>query len=271
MPRQIRIEYPGAIYHVMSRGDRREAIVLGDCDRELWIRTLGEACGKCDWQVHAYCLMTNHFHLVVETPLANLVSGMKWLLGTYTVRFNTRHRLRGHLFAGRYKSLLVDESDDRYLRIACDYVHLNPARAGLLKPEQRLESYGWSSYPAYLDKPSTRPSWLRTDRVLGEHGVAQDNHAARLEFSRRLETRRLAPGEDEASDQRLRRGWRLGGETFLARLLDRLDGKLTAHHSAKERTDTAEAKAERIIQASLQTSAGPRRICECEKNARRRK
>jgi putative transposase len=135
--RQIRIEYPGAIYHVMSRGDRREAIVWGDEDRELWLRTLGEACRKTGWQVHAYCLMSNHFHLVIETPEGNLVAGMKWLLGTYTVRFNTRHQLRGHLFAGRYKSLLIHESDKQYLRVACDDTHLNPARAQLIERRSR--------------------------------------------------------------------------------------------------------------------------------------
>jgi REP element-mobilizing transposase RayT len=156
VPRQIRIEYPGAIYHVMSRGDRREAIVLGDEDRELWLRTLGEACRKTGWQVHAYCLMSNHFHLVIETPEGNLVAGMKWLLGTYTVRFNTRHQLRGHLFAGRYKSLLIDESDNQYLRVACDYVHLNPARAQLIESEEPLENYRWSSYPAYLQRDLRR-------------------------------------------------------------------------------------------------------------------
>jgi putative transposase len=251
VPRQIRIEYPGAIYHVMSRGDRREAIVLGDSDREGWVGTLAEACGKCNWQVHAYCLMTNHFHLVVETPLGNLVSGMKWLLGTYTVRFNARHRLHGHLFAGRYKSVIIDESEAHYLRIACDYVHLNPARAGLLRPEESLANYKWSSYPAYLERSAARPGWLRTDRVLGEHGLEEDNRKARLEFSRRLEARRLGLHEDDSNEQKLRRGWRLGGETFLARLLDRLDGRLTENHSATERIETTEIKAERIIEASL--------------------
>jgi hypothetical protein len=192
--------------------------------------------------------MSNHFHLVVETPLGNLVSGMKWLLGTYTVRFNVRHRLHGHLFAGRYKSVLVDESDDFYLRAACDYVHLNPARAGILSAEQPLSDYGWSSYRDYLRREAERPKWLRTDRLLGEHGTGQDNRRARLEFSRRMEGERLnvnQPGEV------MRRGWRLGGEAFLARLLDRLDGKLTENHQAKERTDTAEMKAERIIQSRL--------------------
>ena len=251
VPRQIRIQYPGAIYHLMSRGDRREAIVSGDRDRELWLETLGEACTKCDWQVHAYCLMSNHFHLVVETPLANLVVGMKWFLGTYTVRFNARHHLHGHLFAGRYKSVLIDEAEQQYLRVACDYVHLNPARANLVGPEQRLEDYRWSSYPAYLQKSSARPGWLRTDRLLGEHGVGTDDRLARFEFSRRMESERVAVNDAGNSAWLLRRGWRLGGEEFLTRLLDRLDGKVTENHQARERTETADAKAERIIQESL--------------------
>jgi REP element-mobilizing transposase RayT len=92
----------------MNRGDRREAIFLEDADRVLFLETLGQACGKTGWQVHACCLMPNHFHLVVETPRANLVAGMKWFLGTYTARFNRRHKLFGHLFSGRYKSLVVD-------------------------------------------------------------------------------------------------------------------------------------------------------------------
>jgi REP-associated tyrosine transposase len=123
MPRQLRIEYPRAIYHLINRGDRREAIFLDDADRRRFLETLGEACLKTDWQVYAYCLMLNHFYLVVETPQANLVAGMKWFLGTYTVRFNRRHKLSGHLFSGRYKSLIVDGSQNGYLRTVCDYVH----------------------------------------------------------------------------------------------------------------------------------------------------
>src|SRR5580765_1468109 len=104
----MRVQYPGAIYHVMNRGDRCEDIFLDDFDRQCFLKTLGEACQKTDWQVHAYCLMCNHFHLVVETPQANLVTGMHWLEGTYTSRFNRRHRYLGHVFSGRYKSPLVD-------------------------------------------------------------------------------------------------------------------------------------------------------------------
>ena len=179
MPRALRIQYEGAMYHVMNRGDRREAICHDDEDRRLFLRTLGQVCEKSGWEVHAYCLMSNHFHLVVETPEPNLVVGMKWFLGTYTQRFNARHQLRGHLFAGRYKALMVDERDRTYLRAVCDYTHLNPERGGLIGKEQALESYPWSSYPEYLKNPEARPKCLRTDRLLGEHGILKDNAAGK--------------------------------------------------------------------------------------------
>src|ERR1043165_2240752 len=160
MARKLRVQYAGAIYHVMNRGDRREAIFKDDSDRIRFMETLAEACVKTGWRVHAYCLMENHFHLVVETPEANLVAGMKWFLGTYTTRFNLRHRLTGHLFGGRYKALIVDGSHTGYLRTACEYVHLNPARAGLLRPDERLRAWRWSSHPEYLKPPGKRPAWL---------------------------------------------------------------------------------------------------------------
>src|SRR5688572_8089482 len=116
MARKVRVEYSGAIYHVLNRGDRREPIFKDDEDRARFLVTLGQACAKTGWQVHACCLMPNHFHLVIETPQANLVAGMKWFLGTYTGRFNRRHHLSGHLFSGRYKSLVVDGSGNGYLR-----------------------------------------------------------------------------------------------------------------------------------------------------------
>jgi len=146
MPRQLRVEFPGALYHVMSRGDRREAIFLDDVDRQDFLKTLAEACQKTGWQVHAYCLMNNHFHLVMETPDANLVEGMRWLLSAYTIRLNHRHKLFGHVFSGRYKALLV-EGGNGYLKTVCDYVHLNPVRAGLLAPgraaaELSMEQFG---------------------------------------------------------------------------------------------------------------------------------
>src|SRR5213596_2612259 len=147
MPRQFRIEYEGAIYHLLSRGDRREDIFWDDIDRRSFLQLLEQTCARTGWQVHAYCLMSTHFHLVVETPRPNLVAGMKWLLGTYTNRFNRRHDLFGHLFSGRYKALFVDESGSGYLKTVCDYVHLNPARARLLANGEKLWAFGWSSYP----------------------------------------------------------------------------------------------------------------------------
>ena len=190
MPRRLRIQYPGAIYHVMSRGDRREDIFKDDEDRERFLAALGEACGKTEWQIHAWCLMRNHFHLVIETPQANLVAGMKWLLGVYTKRFNIRHKLCGHLFAGRYKALVVDGSGNGYLQTVCDYVHLNPARARLLPAKVPLKRFRWSSYGEYLQSPGQRPDWLRVDRLLGEKRIPKDSVAGRQEFERQMERRR---------------------------------------------------------------------------------
>ena len=117
-------------------------------DRQDFLKTLAEAGQKAGWQVHAYGLMRNHYHVVMETPNANLVAGMAWLQSTYTIRLNHRHRLFGHVFSGRYKAQLVEGCGNGYLRTACDYVPLNPVRAGLLKVEERLRAYPWSSFGA---------------------------------------------------------------------------------------------------------------------------
>jgi putative transposase len=249
MPRQLRIQYEGAIYHLMSRGDRREEIFRDDLDRKDFLRTVGAACQKTGWQVHAYCLMSNHFHLVVETPRANLVEGMKWLLGAYTMRFNRRHKLNGHLFAGRYKSLLIDATTPGYLRTVCDYVHLNPVRAGLVTKRERLQKYRWSSYPSYLRVRQKREPWLRYDRLFGEHGLRNEGQRSRLEFARRMEERRVEPNDPGA--EAIRRGWFFGAQDFIARLLDRLPRSVTEHHHARERRETDEQKAEAIISARL--------------------
>jgi REP-associated tyrosine transposase len=249
MARKLRVEYPGAIYHLMNRGDRREPIFKDNADRECFLATLGQACLKTGWQVHAYCLMPNHFHLVVETPQANLVAGMKWFLGVYTGRFNRRHRLFGHLFSGRYKSLIVDGSGTGYLKTVCDYVHLNPVRARLIRAEQGLESYRWSSYPAYLQSPSRRPAWLRTDRLFGEWAVAVDSAAGRKMFSAQMEARRA--GEEQQEYKSLRRGWFLGDKTFRKELLAQMDQRRGEWHYGEELRESAEERAERIVKAEL--------------------
>ena len=157
------------MYHVMSRGDQREDIFLTDVDRHDFIKTLAEACQKTGWEVHAFCLMRNHYHVVLETPNANLVSGMAWLQSTYTIRLNNRHRLTGHVLSGRYKAQLVEGSGNGYLRAACDYVHLKENRvrylerfpsfrSGDVRDHRRIEGRGtrpgricpklvWSAHP----------------------------------------------------------------------------------------------------------------------------
>ena len=245
MPRSVRIEYPGAIYHVLNRGDRREDIFRDDSDHQRFLATLEEACLKTGWHVHAYCLMRNHFHLVLETPQPNLVAGMKWFLGVYTRRFNLRHKVCGHLFAGRYKALVVDGSENAYLRTVCDYVHLNPERAKLLAPTDPLESFRWSSYPLYLKPPQERPAWLRVDRLLGEKGIPRDTAAGRYEFSQRMEQRRAE--ENTADYRELRRGWFVGREEFRQELLDAAGKHLGSNNYGSERRETDQQKAERIV------------------------
>ena len=264
MPRQLRIDYPGAIHHVMSRGDRRENIYHDDVDRQDFLKTLAETCQKTDWQVHAYCLMSNHFHLVLETPNASLVAGMHWLLSTYTIRLNRRHETPGHVFSGRYRALVVEGDGSGYLKTVCDYVHLNPVRACLLRPEERLLSYPWSSLGWYLAAPGHRPGWLRVDRLLGEHGIGRDTAEGRLEFERRMEARRLAEADEEAH-KGLRRGWCFGSAVFRQRMLaevEKLDGESVG---GALRQETAVNKADRIVAEEL------KRMQWTEQDLRRRR
>ena len=200
-------------------------------------------------QVHAYCLMLNHFHLVLETPKANLVAGMKWFLGTYTSRFNRRHKLFGHLFSGRYKSLIVDGSSDGYLRTVCDYVHLNPVRAKVLRPEQPLREYRWSSYAEYLKRARQRPAWLRVDRVLGELGIRRHDRAGRQRFAQAMEERR---GKDKPGDWKpVRCGWFLGRTQLKEQVLEMMSSGMGKHHGGEEKRETDEQKAERLVQEEL--------------------
>jgi len=249
MARKLRVEYPGAIYHVMNRGDRREPIFWDDSDRQQFLTTLGEACAKTGWQVHALCLMSNHFHLVLETPRANLVAGMKWFLGTYTGRFNRRHKLFGHLFSGRYKALVVDGSGSGYLKTVCDYVHLNPVRARLLRPAQALREYRWSSWPEYLKGPSRRWPWLRVERLLGEYQILKDSAAGRRRLEVALEERRA--GEAGMDYRKLRRGWCLGDKVFRKELLGQMQERLGAEHYGEERAETLVEHAEGIVAQEL--------------------
>jgi putative transposase len=154
MVRPLRIEYPGAVYHVTSRGDRREPIAKDDTDRALFLEVLGQALQRFDAMAWAYCVMGNHYHLVLHTREANLSRLMRQINGVYTQTFNRRHGLTGHLFQGRFKAILVDS--DSYLLEVCRYVDLNPVRAQMVK---RPDAYAWSSYRALAGLAEPAP-WL---------------------------------------------------------------------------------------------------------------
>ena len=165
MTRPIRIEFCGALYHVTSRGDRREAIYEDDEDRSRFLEVLAQVVADANWVCHAYCLMGNHYHLVIETPDKNLSKGMRQLNGVYTQMSNRRHGRVGHLLQGRYKAILVDA--DSYLRELTRYVVLNPVRAGMVAGPA---AWPWSSYRATVGiDPS--PTWLVVDGLLAQFGT----------------------------------------------------------------------------------------------------
>jgi REP element-mobilizing transposase RayT len=252
MARQLRLEYPGAIYHVASRGDRSQPIVRDDTDRERFLETVREVCELLGWRGHALCLLDNHFHMVVETPAGNLVAGMKWLLGTYTLRFNRRHKLPGRLFRGRYESQIVDGSGAGYLRRVCDHVHLNPVRAKALKPDQRLSAYRWSSYGEYLKPAELRWPWLRVDRLLAELGIARDDAGGRRDFEQAMEALRASNLESSStSDSGERWAWCVGDGQFREGLLHHVSRQMREHHTGVERAECKTQMAERLVQVEL--------------------
>jgi len=165
--RQLRIEFAGALYHVTSRGNAREPTFQGDEDRERFLTVLQEVVLRFNWRCHAYCLMDNHYHALVETVEANLSEGMRHLNGVYTQRFNRAHDRAGHVFQGRYKSILVEKQ--AHLLELCRYVVLNPVRAGMTKDPGQ---YGWSSYRATAGL-CKRPAFLTLDWVLGQFGPSR--------------------------------------------------------------------------------------------------
>jgi REP element-mobilizing transposase RayT len=160
MARPLRIEFPGALYHITTRGDRHEAIYADDDDREAFLQRLGQVVRDFNWICDAYCLMTNHYHLVIETPDGNLSQGMRQLNGVFTQYSNRRHQQTGHLFQGRFKAILVD-GDAYWLELA-RYVVLNPVRAGMVADPGE---WPWSSHRPMIGRAPT-PKWLAKDRLL---------------------------------------------------------------------------------------------------------
>ena len=252
MARPIRIQYPGAVYHVMARGNQGQDVFRDDQDRKTFLTSLSEACAKTGWLTHACVLMANHYHLLLQTPEANLVEGMKWLQGTYTQRFNHRHKQRGHLFQGRYKAIPVDGQEGSYFQVVSTYIHLNPARAGLIRVGlERLKRYRWSSYPWYLNRAGKRPPWLRVERVMESLGLGPGDakgyeaymEGRVLELATKVGRKGL-----EEEWKALRRGWYVGGESFLEKLEGYLGPLMKGRHresfsgEAKEGHDAAAAE-----------------------------
>lgn len=164
MTRPLRLEFPGAVYHVTSRGNARQDIVADDRDRSQWLTLLAHVVDRYGWLCHAYCLMDNHYHLLIETPQPTLSLGMRQLNGRYTQAYNRRHARVGHLFQGRFTAILVEK--EAHLLELCRYVVLNPVRAKLV-PHPR--QWTWSSYRATVGETKA-PSWLATDWILGQFG-----------------------------------------------------------------------------------------------------
>ena len=164
MARPLRLEFTGAVYHLTGRGNARQKIFFNDADREMFVETLARVIERYGWIWHAYCLMANHYHLLVETPKANLSLGMRQLNGIYTQSFNRRHKRVGHLFQGRFKAILVEK--DAYLLELCRYIVLNPVR---VKGDIKMDGWKWSSYRATAGLASA-PSFLSIDWVLGQFG-----------------------------------------------------------------------------------------------------
>jgi REP element-mobilizing transposase RayT len=238
----------------MARGDGGKTVFETDDDRLVFLKRLEEVCGSCGWRVHAWVLMGNHFHLLLETPLPNLVTGMKWLLGTFSQGWNRARGRQGHVFQGRYKSVPVNCSDvDRYyFRIVADYIHLNPARAGLAGGKAgRLEGYRWSSLVAYAKGKA--PPWLEMERVLRSFELAEDGRGRRA-YVAWLEARSANEGGeiDEVAQAALRRGWYLGEATFRDRLLALVDKAKGVKPRQRRKADGlekdhGEVDAERLI------------------------
>lgn len=258
MARKPRVEFEGATYHVMCRGNRQEAIFRDDKDHGRFLDTLGEVAERNGWLIHAFVLMGNHYHLLLETPEPNLVDGMRWFQSTYTQRFNARHKVWGHLFQGRYKALPVDQGE--YFKTVADYIHLNPARAHAFDLESgQLADYKWSSFCGYM-RPAKRPGFLIADRVLASHGFSDDASGRsryRNEMKRRIIDIAHSSNPKEADEQwqKIRRGWAYGTDEFRMNIQNALDtavsGKRRDSFMGEEIRRHDENEAEKLFRHGL--------------------
>ena len=272
MARSIRVEYAGAYYHVMARGNRRGAIFVDDDDRKFFLKCLSEACEKTGWLIHAWVLMGNHYHLFLETPEANLVEGMKWLQNTVTRRFNVRHREWGRLFGDRYKAVLVEGESGHYYTTLWEYLHLNPCRARLVKAENggSVLDYPWSSLAGgYALIPGRRPKWLAAEKgleIMGYSDTAKGRRELVDHLNERAANERSASGimvPEQGADGRvshLLRGWYWGGREFAEKALKiaanaiRKPRRARGYHTSPERLAHGEAEAEKLLEAGLRAA-----------------
>jgi REP element-mobilizing transposase RayT len=216
MARKLRLEYPGAMYHVLNRGNYRMDIFATQGAKQAFETCLFEACAKAHWRLHAFVIMRNHYHLALETPEGNLVEGMRWLQSTYANRFNRLRRESGHVFHGRYRALLVEGLSG--LGAVGHYIHLNPVRAGIV-PMARLSDYCYGSFQ-YLRQPKRRPAALTFGAVLQAAGGLSDTKAGWRSYESYLEW--LAtnePVQKELAFARMCHGWALGSREFKQALL----------------------------------------------------
>ena len=237
MARPLRIEYEGAVYHVTARGNARAAIFKNDQDRRVFLEILSKVIERYRWLCHAYCLMGNHYHLLIETPDGNLSAGMRQLNGLYTQTFNRRHRRVGHIFQGRFKAILVDK--ESYLLELCRYIVLNPVRAKMVKHPQR---YPWSSYRATagLARP---PAFLGRDWLLSQFGR---NRAHAQGAYRRF----VQEGIGEPSPwEKLTGQVLLGPESFVKKVAPRLKGKASVKEIPRRQRLAARPALERLFPA----------------------
>jgi len=213
MARPLRIEFEGALYHVMARGNARADIFLDDKDRQAFVDNLGRVCRRFDWRIWAWCQMSNHYHLLVETLRPTLSKGMREVNGVYTQGFNVRHGRVGHVLQGRYKAVLVEK--DTHLLELSRYIVLNPVQAGMT---ETAGIWPWSSYRAVMGK-APAPEWLAIDETL--HLFHTKRGPARRAFARFV-----ADGinADDPFDQMPRAGF-LGSESFIESVLDKFDNR----------------------------------------------
>lgn len=251
----MRLEYAGACYHVINRGNYRHSIFEGEGAAEAFERCLGETCERYGWRIHAFVIMRNHFHLAVETRSPSLSEGMKHLQGTWANRFNRYRGQTGRPFQGRYKALHVEPG--HALAQVAHYIHLNPVRAKIL-PVGQLAEFRWSSFRWLLRKD--RPRWLVADTVLAEAGNLMDSAAGWRRYRDYLAVLvELSPREREAKFGRLSEGWAVGTRAFrqeLIRDLREQEGELTQAARPGEGEGDRQAFREEIWLERLEAAAG---------------